>query len=123
MPRHAVAVSQARYRPARDSVPSIATHAIPECQECVAFACGADREAHLLLIDTALTGPPRSANAIAERCLSMSRIMNSLKKMRNRAIARRELRLLSSRQLHDINLERVMVIESPTFSQRIWNGH
>ncbi|MDE0416601.1 MAG: DUF1127 domain-containing protein [bacterium] len=53
----------------------------------------------------------------------MSRIMNSLKKMRNRAIARRELRLLSSRQLHDINLERVMVIESPTFSQRIWNGH
>ncbi|MBC6441189.1 MAG: hypothetical protein GDA49_12445 [Rhodospirillales bacterium] len=53
----------------------------------------------------------------------MSRILSSLKKVHTRAIARQELGMLSSRQLRDINLERVTVINDPIYRSRMWNAH
>ena len=53
----------------------------------------------------------------------MSKILSSLKKVHTLAIARHELGMLSSRQLRDINLERVTVINDPVFQSRTWNAH
>ena len=53
----------------------------------------------------------------------MSRIASRLKTMRARAIARHELDFLSSRQLRDINVERVRVIDGPVYRRRVWNAH
>ncbi|MBT4907573.1 MAG: hypothetical protein HON62_11895 [Rhodospirillaceae bacterium] len=52
----------------------------------------------------------------------MSTILNSLKKLRNRAVARHELDMLSARQLRDLNLERVNVLDVPVYRSRVWNG-
>ncbi len=52
----------------------------------------------------------------------MSKFLNSIKSMRNRAVARHELDMLSARQLRDLNLERVTVVDSPIYRQRVWNG-
>ena len=52
----------------------------------------------------------------------MSKLISNLKKMRNRATARHELDMLSSRQLRDLNLERVTVVDNPVYQQRFWNA-
>lgn len=52
----------------------------------------------------------------------MFKFLNSFKSMRNRAVARYELDMLSSRQLRDLNLERVTVVDGLIYSQRISNG-
>jgi len=52
----------------------------------------------------------------------MSKLFSNLQKLRNRALARHELDLLSARQLRDLNLERVTVVDNPVYRQRVWNG-
>ena len=54
--------------------------------------------------------------------MTMSKFLNSFKSMRNRAVARHELDMLSPRQLRDLNLERVTAVDSPIYRQRISNG-
>ena len=52
----------------------------------------------------------------------MSKLISNLKKMRNRATARHELDMLSSRQLRDLNLERVTVVDNPVYQRRFCNA-
>ena len=77
---------------------------------------------HLSFINNSPTAPQWTADAIPAEVTTMSTILNSLKKLRNRAVARHELDMLSARQLRDLNLERVNVLDVPVYRSRVWNG-
>lgn len=69
-----------------------------------------------------VVNPPAAWPPAPAKVIPMLRILAHLRRLRRQALARHELDMLSDRQLRDLDLERVMALDSPVYRRRVWNA-